>query len=147
MNGSLSSRATAAHRSKALAGALGLALGWAGAHRLYLGWRFWWIYPVVAMPTMGLALAAGGDAWFRHPGFLIASLVVVVGMLEAILICLTPDADWDARHNPDSGIQSDNRWSVVLIAIAALMLGTILLMAVLAIGLEGYFEATRTRTM
>ncbi|HRO58750.1 MAG TPA: hypothetical protein PK177_06225 [Burkholderiaceae bacterium] len=147
MNGSLSSRATSAHRSKALAGALGLVLGWAGAHRLYLGWRFWWIYPVIAMPTMGLALATGGDAWFRHPGFLIAALVAVVAMLEAILICLTPDKKWDARHNPDSGIESNNRWAVVLIAIAALMLGTILLMSVLAIGLEGYVEATRTRTM
>lgn len=135
------------HRSKTLAGALALFLGWAGAHRLYLGSRIWWLYPLVAMPAMGLAVAVGGDAWFRHPGFFVASLVALIAMLEAILISLTPDDKWDARRNAGSGAKSANRWGPVLIAIAALMLGATLMMSVLAIALEGYFEAIRSRTM
>lgn len=147
MNDSLISGASGAHRSKSIAGALALFFGWAGAHRLYLGSRFWWLYPVVAMPAMGLALAAGGEEWFRHPAFFAASLVVLVAMLEAIVICLTPDPKWDARLNAGSGVESASGWAVVLIAIAALMLGATLMMSVLAIALEGYFESIRSRTM
>jgi hypothetical protein len=139
--------APAAHHSKAVAGALALFLGWAGAHRLYLGSRFWWLYPVVAMPAMGLALAAGGDEWYRHPGFFVASVVALIGMFEAILICLAPDARWDARRNVGSGRSSSSGWAVVLIAIAALMLGVTLMMSVLAIALEGYFEAIRSNRL
>ena len=140
-----SSQPATAHRSKAVAGALALFFGWTGAHRLYLGWRFWWLHAVIAMPTMALALSAGGDEWFRHPGFFVAALVTVVSMIETIVICLTPDQKWDARYNAGSGIESSNGWIVVLIAIAALMLGATLLMSALAIGLETYVEASRKR--
>ncbi len=131
------------HRSRPLAGALALFFGWSGAHRLYLGLRFWWLYPVIAMPAIGLALAAGGEHWYRHPGFFLAALMQVIAMLEAILISLTPDDQWDARHNPGSGIASANRWAPVFVAIASLMLGATLLMSVLAIALEAWFEAMR----
>ena len=139
----MSERTTPAHRSKAVAGALALFVGWAGAHRLYLGWRFWWLYAVIAMPTMALALSVGGDEWFSQPTFFVAALVTVVSMLEAIVLCLTPDEKWDARYNAGSGIESANGWAVVLIAIVALMLGATLLMSVLAIGLEAYVQASR----
>jgi hypothetical protein len=145
--GPASSSGTATHHSKAVAGALALFFGWAGAHRLYLGSRIWWLYPLVAMPSMGVALAAGGDEWYRHPGFFIASLVALIAMFEAILICLAPDARWDARRNAGSDRASSSGWAVVLIAIAALMLGVTLMMSVLAIALEGYFEAIRAGRM
>lgn len=131
------------HRSKTLAGALALFLGWAGAHRLYLGSRLWWLYPVIAMPAMGLAFADGGEAWFRHPGFFVAALVALVAMLEAILISLTPDEKWDARRNPGSGFVSASRWGPVFVAILSLMLGATLMMSVLAIALEAWFDAIR----
>lgn len=145
MKDTVAAPATTAHRSKAVAGALALFLGWAGAHRLYLGWRFWWLYAAISMPAMGLALAAGGSEWFRHPGFFIAGLVTVVSMFEAIVICLTPDPKWDARYNTGSGIESANGWPAVLIAVIALMLGATLMMSVLAIALEGYAQASRNR--
>ena len=132
------------HRSKTLAGALALLAGWAGAHRLYLGSRFWWCYPLVAMPAMGLAFALGGEAWFRHPGFFVAAPVALVGMLEAILISLTPDGKWDARHNRGSGRRTETRWGPVFIAILSLMVGATLMMSVAAIALEAWFEAIRT---
>ncbi len=145
MKPSTSTRTITAHRSKPAAGALALFLGAIGAHRLYLGSRFWWLYGVIAIPLMVLALATGGDEWFREPGFFIAALVAVVGMLEAIVICLTPDQKWDARYNATSGRASDNGWLVVLIAIAALLVGAILLMSVLAISLEAWVMASRSR--
>lgn len=137
----------APHRSKTVAGLLALLFGWSGAHRMYMGSRWWWVYPIIAMPAMGLALAAGGEQWFRHPGFFVAAAVALAGMLEAIVTCLTPDEKWDARHNPHSGRVSGSGWAPVLIAAVALMLGAILMVSVLAISLEGYMEATRRRTM
>lgn len=131
------------HRSKTLAGALALFAGWAGAHRLYLGSRFWWLYPLFALPAMGLALAVGGEHWYRQPGFFLASLVVLIAMLEAIVICLTPDEKWDARHNPGLAASPASGWFAVLVAIASLFLGAMLLMSVLAIALEAYFLAVR----
>ena len=55
----------APHRSKTLAGALALIAGSVGAHRLYLGARWWWIYPLLSMPAMAIALRA--EPWYRHP--------------------------------------------------------------------------------
>lgn len=96
------------------------------------------------MPAMGLAFAVGGEQWFRHPGFFVAALVALLGMFEAILISLTPDEKWDARHNPGSGRRTETRWGPVFIAILSLMLGATLMMTVAAIALEAWFEAIRT---
>lgn len=133
----------AQHRSKAYSGALALFLGATGAHRLYLGARWWWVYPLLALPAMGIALRS--EPWYRHPAFFFAALVVLATMLEAIVFCLTPDEKWDVRHNAGSPQRSASGWPAVLIAIAALMLGATLLMSVLAIALEGWFEAMRVR--
>lgn len=130
-------------RAKALAGLLALAAGAAGAHRLYLGAKLWWLYPVVALPPLGLAMQA--EEWYRHPGFFVAAVVQVVALVEAIVFCLTPDERWDARWNPGSARRSQSGWAAVLVAIAALILGAILLMSVLAIALEGYFAARLNR--
>lgn len=131
------------HRSKTLAGALALFAGFAGAHRLYLGARWWWIYPLLALPALGVALRA--EPWYRHPGFFLAAFVALAAMLEAIVFCLTPDAKWDALRNPASARQSSSGWGAVLIAIVALMLGATLMMSVMAIALETWFESLRGR--
>jgi len=130
-------------RVKAVAGLLALLAGALGAHRLYLGARLWWIYPLIALPPLGWAMQA--QEWFREPGFFIAAVVQVVAMVEAIVFCLTPDERWDARWNPGSGQRSASGWAAVLVAIAALILGAILLMSVMAIALEGYFASRLNR--
>lgn len=137
--GSHNTTGQSAFRSKSLAGLLALVAGTLGAHRMYLGTSWWWVYPAIAMPALGLAFAS--DEWIRHPGFFVAMLVFVETMLEAILISLTRDENWDARHNPGVGRRSESRWGPVLIAVAALMLGATALMSVLAIALEAYFTA------
>lgn len=129
--------APARFRSRLVAGLLALFAGFSGAHRAYLGARWWPIYPLVALPAIGLALRA--DPWYRHPGFFVASLVVVVAMFEAILFSIAPDERWDARHNAGVARRSHGGWSNVFVAIAALMLGSVLLMAVMAIAFETWF--------
>ena len=101
--------------------------------------RVWWLYPLVALPALGWAARA--EEWYREPGFFLAAAVALVGLVEAIVFCLTPDERWDARWNPGASRSSSSGWAPVLIAIAALMLGSILMMSVLAIALEGYFAA------
>ena len=131
------------HHRKALCGALALFLGGIGAHRLYLGARWWWIYPLLALPAMGIALRS--EPWYRHPAFFVATLVALAAMLEAIVFCLTPDEKWDARHNPGSPRRSTSGWPEALVAIVALVLGATLLMSVMAIALEGWVRAMGVR--
>ena len=98
---------------------------------------------MVSMPLAGWALRA--DPWFRHSGFFLFSLIAVVTMVEAIVIGLTADARWDARHNPDSGIVSANRLAPILIAIVSLIGAAMLGMSVMAIALEGWFNSRMGR--
>jgi len=130
--------APARFRSRLVAGLLALFAGFSGAHRAYLGARWWPLYPLIAMPAIGLALRA--EPWYRHPGFFVASLVVVAAMLEAIVFSLASDERWDARYNAGVARRSQGGWSNVFVAIAALLLGTVLLLSVLAIALETWFR-------
>ncbi len=129
--------APARFRSRLVAGLLALFVGFSGAHRAYLGARWWAIYPLIALPAIGLALRT--DPWYRHPGFFVAGLVVVAAMLEAILFSIAPDERWDARYNAGVARRSHGGWSNVFVAIAALLVGTVLLLSLLAIALETYF--------
>lgn len=129
--------APARFRSRLVAGLLAFLVGFSGAHRRYLGAWWWPLYPLVALPAIGLALRA--EPWYRHPGFFVAALVVVAAMFEAILFGITPNERWDARHNAGVERRSSGGWSNVFVAIAALMIGAVLLMAVLALALETLF--------
>ena len=118
---------------------LAVLLGWLGMHRWYLRARAWWIYPMLSMPLLGWALRS--EPWFRQPGFFAFGFIVVITLIEAIVIGLTADARWDARHNAHSGRVSANRWAPVLIAIVSLIGAAMLGMTVMAIALEGWFNA------
>ncbi|MEZ5649235.1 MAG: TM2 domain-containing protein [Burkholderiaceae bacterium] len=125
-------------RSKVVAGFLGLFFGILGAHRAYLGKPLAWLYPVLALPLVGHALRA--HEWWREPAAFAAGLLFVLAWLETILISLLPAERWDARYN--TGLERHSQgsvWSVVIAALA-LVIGTIMLMSVMALGLETYFE-------
>lgn len=129
--------APARFRSRLVAGLLAFLVGFSGAHRRYLGARWWPVYPLIALPAIGFALRA--EPWYRHPGFFVASLVVVAAMLEAILFSITPDERWDARYNAQAARRSQGGWPNVFVAIAALLIGATLLMAVMALAFETMF--------
>jgi hypothetical protein len=132
-------------RSKTLAAWLALLLGATGAHRIYLyGWRdvAAWLHPV---PTLlGLAGVVrmrnlGQDdrvAWLLIP---LLGLMLSQAALTAIVWALTPDDQWDRRHN--GGVPSQpGRWGAVLAAVTALLLGGMVLMGTIAFALQKFFE-------
>lgn len=102
---------TIPHKNKTLATFLAAVLGGFGAHRFYLYGK------------------RDGRAWlyvFLFP------LSMFAGFIAALVIGLTPDEKWDARHNPASGRLSDSGWTVILIVIATFAIGTGSLIAAIA---------------
>lgn len=133
------------YRSKTLATWVAVLGGTFGLHRFYLyGWRDLkgWLHP---LPTLiGLAgvqrmRAFGQDdhiAWLLIP---VLGLMISVAMLTAIVHGLTPDAKWDARHNPGLPPQPTG-WGPVLGVIVALLLGASALMGTVAFAGQHFFE-------
>jgi hypothetical protein len=116
-----------------------------GLHRLYLhGFKdVWgWLHP---LPTLiGLygverMQQFGQDdqlSWLLIP---VLGLMVAGSMLFAILYGLTPDEQWNARHNPQ-GHQHNSGWAVVIALVVALLTGAGVLMATIAFSAQKYFE-------
>lgn len=136
---------SARYRSKTLATWLALLLGGFGLHRLYLfgphdGWA--WLHPLpMAAGLYGLARARelGQDdrlAWLLLP---VGGLMLAQAALCAIVYGLTPDARWDARHNPRLPARR-TAWGPVLGAVAALMIGATALLSTIAYTGQRYFE-------
>jgi hypothetical protein len=136
-------------KSKALATWVALLGGPIGLHRLYLyglGDRWAWLYP---FPTMlgawGLHRVRdyGQDdhlAWVLIP---ILGFMVAFTMLQTLLIGLTPDERWHARHNPqlaDPEQAPSTGWLVVAGLVVALLLGATALMSAIAFSGQRYFE-------
>lgn len=133
------------YRSKTAAAWLALLGGAFGLHRLYVRGRrdaVAWLHP---WPTLaGIAGAVrmsnlGQDdraAWLLIP---LLGLMLSAGALTAIVWALTPDAQWDARHNPGHTPRATG-WGPVLAAIAALMGGGIVLIGTIAFAIQRLFE-------
>jgi len=133
------------YRSKTVATWLAVLAGALGAQRFYLhGWRdrLGWLFP---LPTLlGLWGAwrmhtLGQDdrvAWVLVP---LLGVMLTIAMISAIVAALTPDASWDARHNPQQPPR-ETRWGPVLGAIVALMIAGIALMGTIAFTGQRYFE-------
>lgn len=139
-----------AYKSKTLATWLALLGGSLGLHRFYLhGWRDglgWGHLPPTLAGLYGLRrmLELGQDdrlAWLLLP---LLGLMLTQAALCAILHGLTPDAQWDARHNPGAPVHATG-WGAVLGVIAALMIGATALMATVAFSGQRYFEAQAPR--
>jgi hypothetical protein len=135
-----------AYKSKTLATWIALLGGSLGLHRVYLyGWsdRLAWLHAVPTLAGLhGLRrmLELGQDdrlAWLLLP---LLGLMLSQAALFAILFGLTPDAQWDARHNPGAPVRATG-WGAVLGVIAALMIGATTLMASIAFSGQRYFES------
>ena len=133
------------YRSKTIATWLAVVAGTLGLHRLYLrGWGngLGWLH---LLPT-GVGMAGvwrmrelGQDdhmAWALIP---LLGLMIAQAMLHAIVYGLTPDAKWDAQHNPGRTGHATG-WGPVLGAIAALFIGAAVLMSTAAFGAQRFFE-------
>jgi hypothetical protein len=86
----------AAHKNKTFATLLASLLGGVGAHRFYLYGK--------------------NDKWaWLH--VLLFPFSIYAGLLEALVIGLTPDDKWDAAHNQQSGRQSQSGWPLALLLV------------------------------
>jgi hypothetical protein len=75
-------------------------------------------------------------AWALLP---LLGLMISIAMLSAIVIGLTPDERWNARHNPEGPAHRTSGLTVfgVVVAVA---IGAIALMATVAYGAQHLFE-------
>lgn len=126
---------TVGHKNKTFATVLATLFGGAGAHRFYLFGkkdRLAWLY-VLSWPLSAAAGFCIALAMHLKPSpLLFCPLSVFAGFIATLVIGLTPDQKWDARHNPSSCRQSNSGWAVILIVIATFFIGTTLLIAAIA---------------
>ena len=138
-----------AMKNKSVAAWLAFLGGPLGLHRFYLhgmGDLWGWLLPIpTALGLYGIERVQqfGQDdhySWMLIPlvGFTIAGCA-----LRAILYALmTPEA-WNARFNPTASPDAaagQTRWVTIGAIVAALLIGTTVLMASLAFSFQRYFE-------
>lgn len=111
----------APHRSKVVAALLAALLGGVCAH--------WWY---IGRPKAWLATAASGalivlsrfyPVWWDNTPFLLLIIPLTAGYIDALVICLRTDEQFDARYNPHSGRQTKTRLTPILIALAVTLFG------------------------
>lgn len=133
------------YRSKTLAAWLALVAGALGLHRIYLhgvGDKLAWAHvPFTALGLVGaerMSTLGQNDrlAWVLVP---VLGLMLSQAMLFAILYALTPDERWDERYNPGQPPQA-TRWGSVLAAVAALVIGGVVLIGTIAFSIQKIFE-------
>lgn len=131
---------TILHRNKTFTTLLAAVFGSIGLHRFYLyGRRDWfgWLH-IVSLPVSVMAILMLNNVQPLFVGILFI-LSILSGFLEALVIGLTPDEKWDAKHNHNSGKQSESHWVLALILVATLAVGATAVIALLARGFDLFF--------
>lgn len=121
------------HKNKTLTTLLAAILGGIGLHRFYLYGardRFGWLH-VLSVPLSLALMAARPDAPQLFTALPLV-ISVLVAALEALVLGLTPDEKWDARHNAGSGRTSESHWILAVIIVLTTGLGAMGLIALLA---------------
>jgi hypothetical protein len=121
------------HKNKTVATALAFLLGALGAHRFYLKGatdRLGLLH-LCSVPVAGIVYGAGRGP---NPFYVLLPLLIsaIAGFIEALVIGLTPDEQWDARHNAASGRQSKSHWILALILVLTMLVGATVLIAAIA---------------
>jgi TM2 domain-containing membrane protein YozV len=121
-----------AHKNKTIATLLALLLGGLGAHRFYLkgGPDRIGLLHLCSLPITGILYGAVKP----HPFYVILPLLVsfIAGFIEALVIGLTPDEQWDAKYNMGSGRQSRSNWTLPLLLVITMLAGAIILIGTMA---------------
>jgi hypothetical protein len=139
-------------KNKTLASFLAACLGVLGAHRFYLegaGGLRPWIYPGWSVIVGSLVVRhlfeiypdfPAGMSQVLHPLTFVALLPAFAGYIEALVIALTPDARWDARHNAQSDRKSHSGALAIVVAVLTLAGAMIVLLTALSIWSEAYMS-------
>jgi TM2 domain-containing membrane protein YozV len=128
------------HKNKTFATFLSSLLGSLGLHRFYLyGPKDVWAWAhLLSLPLSGIAIALFMN---QHSFFTLGPLILssLAGLIEALVIGLTPDEKWDAQHNPHSGKQSQSDWPLAVLLVLTTGAGAVALIATLARFLDLFF--------
>jgi len=117
----------ASYKNKTFATFLASTLGGAGLHRFYLRGsrdRWAWVH-AASLPLSVIGIVAGSKLGPAFSMFLIAPLIfsALAGLLEALILGLTPDLKWDANYNPDSNRKTESNWPLAVILVLTLAVG------------------------
>ncbi len=126
MNASTHTAVISQHKSKILALLLAIFLGGAGAHRFYLyGKRDFlaWNYLLALLLFIGAVIVAQGPHSWTISVLALFPISIYIGLVEALVIGLTPDEKWDARFNPHSGQSTRSRWPVAVLLVLTFAIG------------------------
>lgn len=121
------------HKNKTAATLLAFVAGGLGAHRFYLYNRkdpWAWIHLASVPLSLLLRLLAPDQPLL----FVAAPLAISVlsGFIEALVVGLTPDDKWDARHNATSKRRSESGWPLAVLLVLTLGVGAVALIAAIA---------------
>lgn len=121
------------HKNKTLAATLALFAGALGGHRFYLRGpvdRLGLLH-LTAIPLCGLVTGLAPEA---HGFYKLLPLIVsaIAGFIEALVLGLKSDEQWDRSYNPGSSRSSDSRWPLAIVLVLAMVLGSTLLIATIA---------------
>lgn len=117
--------APARHVSKLAAAWLACLFGVLGLHWWYLGRRRAWM--VTAFSVLMCVLGRFYPSWWENPPMLALLVPALEGIIEALVLALKPDEQFDARYNPHSGRVTHTGWNAVLTAIFATAFGGLVL--------------------
>lgn len=131
---------TTPHKNKTHAMFLASAFGGLGVHRFYLhgrkdlwGWAHFLTLPAAILISL---IAYKQQLFFTAAPFIISILVSIV---EALVIGVTPDEKWDALFNANSGKNNFSDWPLAGLLVLMVGLGATALIAVLARTLDLLF--------
>jgi TM2 domain-containing membrane protein YozV len=119
-----------APRTKVRAGLLALFLGWMGAHWWYLGRRGAMWVTVYALAC--LAATRWFPVWYDNPAFFLLFIPMTEGFIESAVLCLRTDEKFDRAYNPGLAAASRTGWGPVLVALAAVLIGSVCAMFAIA---------------
>lgn len=133
---------TTTTRSKTVATWLALLGGGFGLHWFYLrGWKApaGWLHPLpTVLGVVGVLriLGNGQDDALAPLLIPLGGLSLSAALLTGIIIGLTPDDRWQARH----GRGRSSGWGAVIGVVLSLLIGAGVLMSTITYGLQRYFE-------
>jgi len=120
-------------KNKTLATFLASVSGGLGIHRFYLyGKKDHWGWLHLASVPLSLLLMLLRP---EQPVLFTAAPLVISalsGFVEALVIGLTPDDKWDARHNPNPNRPSQSGWPLAILLVLTMGTGAIAVIATIA---------------
>ena len=124
---------TTRHKNKTLAAFFAVFLGGFGLHRFYLhGMKdfFGWVhFATVPLSLLFVLLRPEQESLFTAMPFILSALA---GILAALVIGLTADEKWDARHNQGSGRASGSGWILIILLVLSFGFGAVGVIALIA---------------